>query len=293
MDFNKIVDLETISLKGSSEMDEKYIQEYIANDPRVLGLGDLILKDKERIQPKAGRLDLLLYDPDNERRYEVELQLGKTDESHIIRTIEYWDIERRRYPQYDHCAVIIAEDITSRFLNVIQLFNGHIPLIAIKMSAHKVGDKYAIIFTKILDELKLAIDEEDDNDIIPTDRNYWENKCSKEIMELIDNILKIIQEFEPSISALKYNREYIGLIKNGTAFNFAYMYAKKRFIRLYLRLERSEETDKLIDDNGLDVSEFGTEPNLYKIRLTEADISGKREILKQLLEKSYKYFDKG
>lgn len=42
----------------------------------------------------------------------------------MIRTIEYWDIERKRYPQYEHCAVIIAEDITSRFLNVIQLFNG-------------------------------------------------------------------------------------------------------------------------------------------------------------------------
>ena len=49
-------------------------------------------------------------------------QLGKTDESHIIRTIEYWDIERKRYPQYDHTAVIVAEEITSRFLNVIGLF---------------------------------------------------------------------------------------------------------------------------------------------------------------------------
>ncbi len=64
-------------------------------------------------------LDLLLQDPDTNRRYEVELQLGPTDESHIIRTIECWDIERKRYPQYDHCAVIVAEDITSRFLNVI------------------------------------------------------------------------------------------------------------------------------------------------------------------------------
>jgi len=44
--------------------------------------------------------------------YEIEIQLGSTDESHIIRTIEYWDIERKRYPQYDHTAVIIAEDIT-------------------------------------------------------------------------------------------------------------------------------------------------------------------------------------
>ena len=48
-------------------------------------------------------------------------------ESHIIRTIEYWDIERKRYPQYEHCAVLVAEDITSRFLNVISLFNGTIP----------------------------------------------------------------------------------------------------------------------------------------------------------------------
>jgi len=54
-------------------------------------LGDLIVKDKERIQPGAGRLDLLLQDPDTNLRYEVEIQLGKTDESHIIRTIEYWD----------------------------------------------------------------------------------------------------------------------------------------------------------------------------------------------------------
>ena len=25
--------------------------------------------------------------------YEKEIQLGATDESHIIRTVEYWDIE--------------------------------------------------------------------------------------------------------------------------------------------------------------------------------------------------------
>jgi len=69
----------------------------------------------------------LLVNPEENLRYEVEIQLGATNESHIIRTIEYWDIERRRYPQYDHTAVIIAEDITSRFLNVITLFNGLSP----------------------------------------------------------------------------------------------------------------------------------------------------------------------
>ena len=63
--------------------------------------GDLILKDSERIQPQGGRLDLLLQNAESSNRFEVEIQLGRTDESHIIRTIEYWDVERKRYPQYD------------------------------------------------------------------------------------------------------------------------------------------------------------------------------------------------
>ena len=288
MDLSKIIDLETISLKESNEINEKYIQEYIANDPSVLGLGELILKDKERIQPNAGRLDLLLYDSESNRRYEVELQLGKTDESHIIRTIEYWDIERRRYPQYDHCAVIIAEDITSRFLNVIQLFNGNIPLIAIKMTAYKINDKYAIKFTKILDELKLAI-EEDEEDLIPTDRSYWESRSTKEAMTIVDDVLLILQEIDQNIS-VKFNKHYIGLTKSGIAFNFAVMHAKKKFVRLDFKLEQSEEVNKLIDDNGLDVLEYSIRSNRYKIRINKSDVQSKKEIIKELLGKSFIYF---
>ena len=89
--------LEAISIKRSSTLNEKWVQDQIAEDPSILGLGDLVLKDKERIQQNAGRLDLLLQDPETLKRYEVEIQLGATDESHIIRTIEYWDIERKRY----------------------------------------------------------------------------------------------------------------------------------------------------------------------------------------------------
>jgi RecB family endonuclease NucS len=115
---------ERIFLKDHPELNERWVQERIAEDPSLLGLGDLILKDKERIHTHRGRLDLLCQDAETNRRYEIEIQLGKSDESHVIRTIEYWDIERKRYPQYEHTAVIVAEEITSRFLNVIGLFNG-------------------------------------------------------------------------------------------------------------------------------------------------------------------------
>src|SRR5690606_13770127 len=153
----KLVKTEKIFLSQHAYVREKWVQEQIANDPSLLGLGDLILKDKERMQPRAGRLDLLFQDVITNRRYEVEIQLGKTDEAHIIRTIEYWDIERKRYPQYEHCAVIIAEDITSRFLNIMSLFNGTVPLIAIQMNALKFGDDIGLVFTKILDELPLGL----------------------------------------------------------------------------------------------------------------------------------------
>lgn len=136
---------ERLWLRSNPEYSEKWVQQLIAEDPSIIGLGDLVLRDQERIHPRAGRLDLLLQDADTKRRYEVELQLGSTDEAHIIRTIEYWDIERKRYPQYDHCAVIVAEDITSRFLNVISLFNGTIPLIAIQMQALRIGENVTLV----------------------------------------------------------------------------------------------------------------------------------------------------
>lgn len=153
---------EKVKLKDHPILTEAWLQEIIAKNPEIIGLGDLVLKDKERNQLRAGRLDILLQDPDINKRYEVEIQLGKTDESHIIRTIEYWDIERKRYPQYEHCAVIIAEEITSRFLNVIGLFNGNIPLIAIQLTAYKNGDDYFLTFNKVLDEMVLGLVDDDE-----------------------------------------------------------------------------------------------------------------------------------
>ena len=85
----KLVRPEKLNLLTHKELNETWVQQVIADDPTVLGLGDLILKDKYRIHLKAGRLDLPFQDAESKRRYEVEIQLGKVDESQIIRTIEY------------------------------------------------------------------------------------------------------------------------------------------------------------------------------------------------------------
>ena len=90
----KLINSEKISLKDYPGINESAIQEFIFNNPSVLGLGDLIPIQRENIQPLGGKLDLLLADSDGVARYEVEIQLGATDPSHIIRTIEYWDTEK-------------------------------------------------------------------------------------------------------------------------------------------------------------------------------------------------------
>ena len=277
---------EIISLKRDLDLDEGWLQERIADNPKILGLGDLVLKDKERTQPRAGRLDLLLQDPESLRRYEVEIQLGDTDESHIIRTIEYWDIERRRYPQYEHCAVIVAEKVTGRFLNVIGLFNGFVPLIAIQLRAVKVEDKIGLIFTKVLDELPLGRLEEEEEGQEPTDRAYWESKGSRQTVELADRMLDMIQSFGSGYK-LNYTKHYIGLAKNGQANNFVVLKPQKTALRFELKLPKTEETSGRLEGCDLEMLEYDHRWRCYKFRLSSADLSTHEDLFTQLMQEAY------
>lgn len=287
--MTRLINPEKVTLLNNRDISESQIQDKIAEDPSIIGLGDLVLKDKERPQPKAGRLDLLLQDPETNRRYEVEIQLGKTDESHIIRTIEYWDIERKRYPQYDHCAVIIAEDITSRFLNVIGLFNGFIPLVAIQLNSIKVGDDIALVFTTVLDELPLGLVDEDEEVKEVTDRNYWLERGSKTTVKLADEMLELINEFAPGYE-LKYNKFYIGLAKDGRPNNFAIFGPRKAHLQVEFKVPQSDELDNLIEQNQLDDMGYDKKYGKYRLRISKGEVQKKKEVLKTLLNRSEENF---
>ena len=244
------VKLEVVNLRKHPTLTEKWVQDQIAEDPTILGIGELEVKDKERTQAAGGRLDLLLYDPDTLKRYEVEIQLGATDESHIIRTIEYWDIERRRYPQYEHAAVIVAEEITSRFLNVIQLFNGAIPLIALKMTVYKVGEGFALTFVKVLDEISYGLVDEDEPVAEPADRSLWEKKGSQKSLVIVEDLLqKVVRQVEPK-AALKYNKHYIGIGVDGAAMNFVTFVPRKAHVIMSIKLPKEQETLDAMTDRG-------------------------------------------
>ncbi len=284
MDYVKA---ERVHLKNNPEYSEKWVQDRIAEDSSILGLGELVLRDRERPQPTAGRLDLLFQDAEQEtERYEVEIQLGATDESHIIRTIEYWDIERKRYPNYEHTAVIVAEDITSRFLNVIGLFNGFIPLIALQMRAYRFGDKIMLIFTKVIDRVNLGL-VEDDEQGQEVDRSYWEKeKGTPSTVKMADNLLEIIKKFDNTLS-LKYNKFYIGLARNGQPDNFVIFRPKKNKLNVEIRIEKSEEATNELEAAGIEVLEYSTRNQRYKIGIKHPDIQKHEELLTKYFKKAY------
>jgi hypothetical protein len=278
---------ERLSLKLPPNLNETWVQGLIASDPGILGLGELVLRDRERMQPRAGRLDLLLQDLETKRRYEVEIQLGATDEAHIVRTIEYWDIERKRYPQYEHCAVLVAEDITSRFLNVVALFNGMIPLIALQMQALRVGEHTTLVFTKVMDELSRGlVDEDEDAEAAPTDRAYWEKRGTKATVQLADELLGIAREIDPSLE-LKYNKFYIGLSKEGQPFNFIVFRPRKSTVNLEVKLPRADEIDAKIDQAGIEALEYATRWGAYRLSLHGNELTKHRDLLKSLMHAAY------
>lgn len=273
-----------VLLRTQPEYSEKWVQQIVAEDPALLGLGELEVKDIERVQPRAGRLDMLLYDADTNTRFEVELQLGATNESHIIRTIEYWDLERRRYPQYEHVGVIVAEEITARFFNVISLFNGFIPLVALQMNAIEMNGSVTLVFTKVLDQMALGVEEEDELDE-PRDRAYWEKKASVKTLATTDDLFQLVSELEPGLD-LKYNKNYIGLARNGVAENFVSFRPRRQHVIGEFKIPRTEETTSALDDAGFELLAYSSRFGRYRIHLTEDDLELRRDKLVDLVREA-------
>lgn len=235
---------EKVYLKTHPNLNEAWLHERIIEDPAILGFGDLRVIEHERIQAGAGRLDLLLNDDESNRRYEVEIMLGATDPSHIIRTIEYWDIERRRYPGYEHIAVLVAEDITSRFLNVLSLLSGNIPFIAIQLSAFRIGSQICLNFVRVLDQTELRIDDSTGPGVgEPVDRKYWDAKVGAPLMQMCDEVLVLVNKHSKSPQELNFLDHYIGLRSNGVVNNFVSLHPRpqKRIVHVSLRTSLAQE----------------------------------------------------
>lgn len=187
--------------------DEFWLQNQIYKNPSCLGLGELDALNLEYHQSSGGRLDILLKNPEDDSMYEVEVMLGETDETHIIRTIEYWDNEKRRWPQRQHYAILVAEHINRRFFNVIHLLSNAVPIIAIQASLTVSNGVKSLFFTTVLN----TFEELDDgtNDGRSYDREHW-NKKARWVAEIADTVLPLAAKHFESPS-LRYLQQYIAV----------------------------------------------------------------------------------
>lgn len=266
-------------------LDEAYVEKLIAEDPSVLGLGsDLKVLERQRQQEK-GRLDLLLQDSAQNRRFEVELMLGTLDESHLVRSIEYWDIERRRYPAYEHCAVVIAENLTARFLNVITLFSGSISLIAMQMSAVTVADKTGVIFLKVIDSRKLR---SDDAGVLTSStsssRDEWVKYAGSAVMDVVDKCSSIIKQASKRTRALYYTSGYIGMTDNGHSNLFVIFSPSKSSLWIYANLDPTEPWEKRAQEAGLDYRNGDD----FRVKIAPRDFSENEQLIRELLTEAVK-----
>lgn len=267
-------------------LDESWLQAEIARDPSLLNLGELELLKKERIQSAGGRIDFLMRDPESDTHYEIEVMLGEVDESHIIRTIEYWDIERQRYPDLAHYAVIVAEEITARFFNVIRLLNRAVPMIAIQLSAFRIGDEVVLQFVRVLD-VPEAPDPEDEGPVEAVDRAYWEKKAKPEslaVVEAVKNLLPATKG-EPRIT---YNKYHIAV--QTTGYNLAWIHPRKAaYCHMEIKVgadKRTEIIDRL-EKEGIEAGNQGR--NNIALRLSVKDIQDHRDAIANVMRIAEEY----
>ena len=271
-------------------VNESWLEDVIEKDPAILQLGEVTVIQRQRRQEKAGRLDLLLEDDAGDNRYEVELMLGSTDESHLIRVIEYWDIERRKWPGYDHTAVLIAEELTARFPNVISLFSGSIPLVAIQVNAFQVDGKLALHFVKILDSRAMRKDETAQLQAKATDRQYWISKASAVTVELVDRCLDTINGFANTPRKLTYNKQFIGLNDGVRPGNFVTFKPRKSALRI--KFEALNDVDgwaKRLEDSGLEV--INKSDGNLRLTITPKEFEDNKSLLSDAFEQAVKDYE--
>jgi len=256
----------TIGIKEAG-FNEEWLQSLIWENPSSLGLGELESITRETAVSSGGRLDILLKNTDTDAMYEVEVVLGETDPSHIIRTIEYWDLVRKKWPQRQHYGVLVAEKITKRFFNVINLLSNNVPLIAIQVNIIENGDNRSIHFTKILDSY-----EEPEDDIVGMaeniDEDYWKEK-SKVVLNAAKNIFEVTKDIYDD-TKLNLNKTRITFSSHG----YNQMYFKKgsdnSIIILFRYGSKKEEIEELLHNNGIT---FNVDSKRIKIQLYETQIN--------------------
>jgi len=256
-------------------LDEYWLQDQIFKQPSILGLGDLVVVSKEKRQSSGGRLDLLLKNPEDDSMFEVEVMLGATDETHIIRTIEYWDIEKRRWPQRQHFAVLVAESITRRFFNVISLLSLSIPIMAIQVHMVEINGQRGLHFSKVLD---LYEEPEEETAGANYDENFWQTQAPA-TLEHAQALKEIVDEVYEEAS-LRFVKSYISISLDGNLHFWLYQRKdNKSLLCFYAKEDVVEKVEALINEEEIG---YNVRNGEFRIKVDIHRIQKNKDLLKNI-----------
>jgi hypothetical protein len=282
---------EKISLARHKDFDEAWVEKTIKNFPEMLGLGGLSNFQSQLIQQRVGRLDLLADNLSREQRFVIELMLGELDASHLMRVMDYW-LKRKNQDidsDLELVAVLVAEKVlVSRYFPLIQFLaqklGSDLPLIVIEMTALKVGDQMTLSFAQVIDSSQEEIVEGEIEGRVATDHAYWVNRSSQDGMHIVDELISILKQLDPSISA-RYNTNYVGITKKNRANNFVWFSPKRKFVRCNVKVSDPAGWQERLAALGVEVIEASGQ--LLRFRLKKEQLEASLETFKELLKASY------
>lgn len=280
----KFAQLECIDLSQQLHTDKRWLCDRLVADPSQLGLGELELVERRRSQQASDCLDLLFTDTDpvRETRYAVEVQLGAADADHLIRAIERWSHERQQHPECDHVAVIVAEEVSGRLLEVMSLFGAVVPLIALQVTAVKVAaDTATLVFTRLSGSQRAEADAASGGIAAPAspkDRAFWELKLSPRSLAFTDELLGLIQSLDGDVQP-HYAKGYIGLARRGRTHHYVKFtpnYAGPQ-AAVQVRLPYSAEQQETLEAAGIEFNRYYEHGKSYSMTITSETLSDDRQ----------------
>ncbi len=188
-------------------------------------------------------------------------------------------------------AVLVAEDITSRFLNVMALLAGNIPLIAMQMNALKVDDKLVLHFARVLDQTELRSDDEFElgdragGGIVETDRAWWEQRSTPAILAVCDELLQMVTEASGRPHRMRYRKKAIGLVAEGDASRHVWCQPKKSLLHVGAYVAQPEAWVKRFEEAGLS-SSLRRGNRAARVTVTVDEFKAQRPLLRVFIQQA-------
>lgn len=101
----------------------------------------------------------------------------------------------------------------------------------------------------------------------------------------MDRLFDLVKEKDPA-SELKYNKFYVGLIKDGRANNYVAFRPQKASVLFEPKIQRSDEIDAMLEAVDIETLEYGKRFECYRIRVTDKDLKNHEDVFRRLIDEA-------